>query len=1158
MKIKFILIVITFLVHTIFVSAQSPAEFAVGSMTTIPNGPVVPSQTARLLQNTAGTTYIAPNTTVNVTASVDNQQFTGVGTGAGNPVVFFGGAVNGANNTVASSPAFTPMNFIGGGANTNFSNTVTGTAAGIDVATNYAFHVFTSINHWDTLSTPSTNRVRIQMADITLSFSSPITNPYLQISGVGGTSGTLGLTSEFDLVTTTSTTGVIAGTLTRLQGNTNFTVVGNQITNAAATVTTSCVGTGGAACGTVRVNGSNIISIKLRVYMRGDNARTTWGVTNQHEGDQFLLAVSLPETVSLSGTVLNDVNGATDGTVNGTGFNNPSGVQLYANLVDPSDNTVIGSVAVAANGTYSFVGVPTNTNARVEISIVQGVATNAAPARTLPTNWVNTGESPDVPAVTDGAITVAVAAANVADLNFGIEQRPTASNNTAPSQANPGGTISTPVPATTFTVSDTAGGTVSNIRITAFPSNVTSITINGINYTAATFPAGGVIVPTNASGNPTQAILVDPVDGTVAVGISYVAIDNAGFESLPPATASVTFVDAAISGSVFNDTNGLTDSTVNGAAPGTNAGGPLYANLFTSGGVFIKSVLVTSGGAYALSGLNTGAYIVQITTVQGSIGTPLSGTATLLPAGWVNTGENIGTGTGSDGTPNGQLSVTIAAVPVDVMNANFGIEQRPTANNNTAGNQANPGGVVNGTVPAAIFTGTDPAPGTISNIRITAFPSNATTITINGIAYTPLTFPGGGVTIPANANGNPTQAILVDPVDGAVTVVIRYVTIDNAGIPSSTDANAATAGVPFGFAPTAADGSISGTLRFGSSLMPNTLVVLIDTTSNAKSFTRTDANGGYLFNEQETGRTYIVQPLSSKYSFSPGSSAVSLVDNAIGLDFNSAAKAYRPKNDFDGDGVSDVAVFRPTSGNWYVLRSSDAQMSVFKFGAETDLPVSADFDGDGKTDYAVYRPSTGNWYIWQSATQDLRVEKFGAADDKLVPADFDGDGKADVAVYRGGNWYIRRSSDNGFEAKTYGADTDTPLTGDFDNDGKSDFSVYRPADGTWYTLQTSNGVSSARRFGAATDVPLTADFDGDGYADIAQFRSGNWYILNSTTDFEASQLGTSEDKSIIGDYNGDGRADTTTFRDGLWTIRNSADGTVRTVNFGLPTDITIK
>ena len=68
--------------------------------------------------------------------------------------------------------------------------------------------------------------------------------------------------------------------------------------------------------------------------------------------------------------------------------------------------------------------------------------------------------------------------------------------------------------------------------------------------------------------------------------------------------------------------------------------------------------------------------------------------------------------------------------------------------------------------------------------------------------------------------------------------------------------------------------------------------------------------------------------------------------------------AVIPLIDFDGDGTSDITVYR--DGIWYVIRSSDGeQTSVGWGGAPQDIRVPADYDGDGKTDIAVYRVESG-------------------------------------------------------------------------------------------------------------------------------------------------------------------------------------------------------
>lgn len=251
--------------------------------------------------------------------------------------------------------------------------------------------------------------------------------------------------------------------------------------------------------------------------------------------------------------------------------------------------------------------------------------------------------------------------------------------------------------------------------------------------------------------------------------------------------------------------------------------------------------------------------------------------------------------------------------------------------------------------------------------------------------------------------------------------------------------------------------------------------------------------------------------------------------------------------DFDGDGRSDISVFRPSDSVWYLNRTLQG-FSATQFGLSTDKITPADFDGDGKTDIAVYRD--GTWFWLNSSNGNFNAIQFGLADDIPVPADYTGDGRAELAVYRGGNWFTLDLNYNQVQAVHFGLSSDKPVVGDYDGDDRADFAVYR--DGIWYLLQSTLGFA-AIQFGLSTDQLVPADYDGDGKTDLAVYRDGIWYLLGSQTGFAAFQFGIGSDIPAPADYDGDGCADAAVYRDGNWYLQQSANG-FAAVRFGLTTD----
>lgn len=237
--------------------------------------------------------------------------------------------------------------------------------------------------------------------------------------------------------------------------------------------------------------------------------------------------------------------------------------------------------------------------------------------------------------------------------------------------------------------------------------------------------------------------------------------------------------------------------------------------------------------------------------------------------------------------------------------------------------------------------------------------------------------------------------------------------------------------------------------------------------------------------------------------------------------------------DYDGDGRSDIAVFRPDAGLWAIRG-----VTRVYFGTSSDTPAAGDYDNDGTTDIAVFRAGTGLW-----AVRGITRVYFGQSGDIAAPGDYSGDGFCQPAIFRRttGLWAVR-----GTGRDYFGTEEDIPVPGYYWGNRIKNVAVFRPATGMWAIRELTRFY-----FGTDGDRPVPADFAGIGAARPAIFRPacGMWAIRGLTRLY----YGAEDDRPAPAPYGG-GPAIAAVFREssGLWALR-----AVSRIYFGTENDLPV-
>lgn len=421
--------------------------------------------------------------------------------------------------------------------------------------------------------------------------------------------------------------------------------------------------------------------------------------------------------VSISGNLYQDSN--LNNTLDTSEQRLPANVTVK--LLDSAGTTTLATTTTDANGQYTFAGVTSGTNYKIQVDTTDS---------DIPAGFILDTQRNN--------LTVNVSTTNVSNINFGFVPAPALTVTKTTSTAN----VKAGSPATyTITVTNAAGkGTASNVTISdTLPS--------GFTYASTTTPT--------LSGGATRPSTTNPAAGATAPTWGNFTIPGGG-------SVSITFianVNTNVAAATYQNT-----ATANYTTPAGTSSSASYDSA------------VSTGEDVTVQPIVSGYKSVKLTTDADNTTTVTPGDTVTWTLSYANTGTtNITTFQIADSLPTG---ITIAGTPTVSANATQGTA--PTVNtayngtNNTnllsAATTLKVGGVITVNIPVKINSGVT---GTLSN-QATGSGTNLPTagVKTDNVDSSTTNLPTG-VTVPSGSIDQ-TEASSIDPTTVSVVAASRF------------------------------------------------------------------------------------------------------------------------------------------------------------------------------------------------------------------------------------------------------------------------------------------------------------------------------------------------------------------------------------------------